>query len=329
MSSSSPTLEPAVNERSTAAHRSFWSARRRDSAFYRIVWVFATLLLVLCAAIGATLLHRSLPSIHRFGLHFLWTSDWDPVQRIFGALPFIYGTLVTSALALLIAVPLSVGAAAFLAEVAPRWLSAPVSFAVELLAAIPSIVYGLWGLFILVPLIQPLETWLSDHFGSIPLFQGAPYGVGMLAAGLILAIMILPYITAVTRDVILAVPRSISEASYALGATRWETLSRCILPYGRVGIMGGIVLGLGRALGETMAVTMVIGNRPQISASLFDPSYTMASVLANEFSEATYDLYVSALIEIGLLLFILTIIVNAIGRWMIWRMTRYAGSAEG
>jgi phosphate transport system permease protein len=199
---------------------------------------------------------------------------------------------------------------------------------VEILAAIPSIVYGLWGLFVIVPLIQPVEMWLGDRFGTIPLFAGAPYGVGVLTAVLILAIMVIPYITAVSRDVILAVPKPISEGSYALGATRWETLSRSVLPYGKSGIVGAVILGMGRALGETMAVTMVIGNRPEVPHSLFDPAYTMASVLANEFTEATTPLYLSALVEIGLLLFVITLIVNALGRLLLQNVTRQALGTE-
>jgi phosphate transport system permease protein len=310
---------------SGSPNRPFFTPSRQDSIFRWILWFAATALLAICIMIGGALVFRSMPSLKAFGAHFLFSLTWDPVNKLFGALPFVYGTLVSSFIALLIAVPLSIGAAIFLAEVAPKWLSAPVSFAVELLAAIPSIVYGLWGIFVLIPVMQTFEGWLAEHLGFLPFFQGAPYGYGMLTAGLILAIMIIPYITAVTRDVILAVPKSVSEGSYALGATRWETMRRCVLHYGRAGIIGAIILGLGRALGETMAVTMVIGNRPDISASLFNPSYTMASVLANEFAEATYNLYVSSLIEIGLLLFVLTIIVNAIGRLLLFQTMKSAG----
>lgn len=298
-----------------------------DSIFYWGTLIFAASVLVVCVLIFFQLWKGALPSMHRFGIRFLYTRTWDPVQEVFGALPFIYGTLVSSLLALLIAVPIGLGTAVFLSELAPTWLRTPVSFLVELLAAVPSVVYGLWGIFVLVPALRPLETWLGDRFGTvgghdIALFQGAPYGIGMMAGGLILAIMILPFITAVSREVIRAVPPSQREAAYGLGATHWEALKGPIFRYARTGIMGAIILGLARALGETMAVTMVIGNSPNISWSLFDQGYTLASVLANEFAEATSDLYVSALIQLALILFGTTIIVNAIARLLIWSMVR-------
>jgi phosphate transport system permease protein len=276
-------------------------------------------LVVLVVAMVAEMLVRAAPSIRAFGLSFLYTSTWDPVAERFGAVPFVFGTLVSSLLALLIAVPLGVGAAIYLAELAPRWMRSPMAFLVELVAAVPSVVYGLWGIFVLAPL---LRTWvqpaLGKTLGFLPLFQGPPYGVGMLAAGIVLAIMVVPFITAVGREVLLAVPNTQREAALALGATRWETTRIAVLRYGRSGLIGAILLGLGRALGETMAVTMVIGNRPEVAISLFAPGYTMASVIANEFSEATSDLYLAALIEIGLLLLVVTVVVNGLARLLVW-----------
>src|SRR5882724_11563082 len=243
-------------------------------------------LVLLVAALVLEMTHRAWPAIRAFGLSFLVTSTWDPVAEQFGAIPFVYGTLVSSLLALFLAVPLGIGAAIYLAEISPAWLRSPVAFLVELVAAVPSVVYGLWGIFVLAPL---LRTWVEPALGStlgfLPLFQGPPYGVGMLAAGIVLAIMIVPFITAVSREVLLAVPRIQREAALALGATRWEATRISVLRYGRSGLIGAILLGLGRALGETMAVTMLIGNRPEISFSLFAPGYTMASVIANEFTE--------------------------------------------
>jgi phosphate transport system permease protein len=264
----------------------------------------------------------AMPAIKHFGPAFLWTSRWDPVHSIFGALPFVFGTVVSSALALLIAVPISLAVAVYLVEIAPAQTSIALSFIVELLAAIPSVILGLWGIFILAPWVRSaVEPALAATLGWLPLFSGPQYGVGLLAAGIILAIMIIPIISAVSRDVLRAVPSEQREAMYALGATRWEVIRRAVVPYGRVGIVGGIILGLGRALGETMAVTMVIGNRPQIPASLFQPAYTIAAVLANEFTEATSDLYLSALIEIALVLFAVSLIVNALARWLVTRVT--------
>jgi phosphate transport system permease protein len=262
---------------------------------------------------------ESWEALRTFGFRFLVTSHWDPVAGEFGALPFIYGTLVSSVLALLIAVPLSLGAAIFLAELAPAWIRPPISFLIEMLAAVPSVVYGLWGIFVLVPWLRDwVQPALGRTLGFLPLFQGPPYGIGMLAAGVILSIMVVPYITAVSREVLLAVPNSQREAALGLGATRWESTRMAVLRYGRSGLIGAILLGLGRALGETMAVTMVIGNRPEIAASLFAPGYTMASVLANEFTEATSDLYVSALVEVGLLLLLVTVVVNGLARLLVW-----------
>ncbi len=269
------------------------------------------------------LMLRSGPSWHAFGIKFFAARDWDPVNEKFGALPFVYGTLVSSLLALIIAVPLSVGVAVFTTEMCPPMLRGPLSFFVELLAAIPSVVYGLWAIFVLVPILSGyVEPFLSKTMGWTGLFTGPPYGISMLAAGIILAIMIVPIISSISREVLMVVPQHQREAALALGATRWEMIRVGVLRNARAGIMGGIILGLGRALGETMAVTMVIGNRPEIAKSLFAPGYTMASVLANEFSEATGDLNLSALIEIGLALFLVTIVVNALARFLVWTVTR-------
>ena len=296
--------------------------------------LFALCVIVLLGGLGYELARASLPSMHRFGLPFLATSTWDPVRDHYGAWPFIYGTLYSCLLALLIAVPISLGAAIFLAELAPAWLRNPVSFMVELLAAVPSVIYGLWGLFVLVPVLRPLEAWLGQRLGVIQIFgrnvspfQGAPYGIGMLAAGLILAIMIQPIITAVSREVLLAVPRAQREAAYALGATRWEALHGPVLRYARAGIIGAVILGLGRALGETMAVTMLIGNAPNVSGSVFELASTMPSVLANQYQEATSPLHISALMEIALLLFAVAILINALARLLLWSVSR--GAPQG
>lgn len=269
------------------------------------------------------LVSRSHLSWHAFGFKFFAGSDWDPVSESFGALPFIFGTLVSSLLALIIAVPLAVGVAVFTTEMCPKVLRGPLSFFVELLAAIPSVIYGLWAIFVLVPLLSVyLEPFLARTLGWTGLFAGPAYGIGMLAAGIILAIMIIPIISSIAREVLMVVPQHQREGVLALGATRWEMIRMGVLRNARAGIVGAIILGLGRALGETMAVTMVIGNRPEIAKSLFAPGYTMASVLANEFSEATGDVYLSALIEIGLALFLVTIIVNALAQLLVWTVTR-------
>jgi phosphate transport system permease protein len=269
------------------------------------------------------LVMRSSLSWHAFGFKFFSSSDWDPVNEQFGALPFIYGTLVSSLLALIIAVPLSVGVAVFTTEMCPPVLRGPLSFFVELLAAIPSVIYGLWAIFVLIPILSHhVQPFLARTLGWTGLFEGPPFGYSMLAAGIILAIMIVPIISSITREVLMVVPQHQREAALALGATRWEMIRIGVLRNARAGILGGIILGLGRALGETMAVTMVIGNRPQIVKSLFAPGYTMASVLANEFSEATGNVYLSALVEIGLALFLVTIVVNALARLLVWTVTR-------
>ena len=280
--------------------------------------VFAVLVLIV-----DELISRSDLSWHAFGFKFFARSDWDPVSESFGALPFIYGTVVSSILALLIAVPLAVGVAVFTTEMCPKALRGPLSFFVELLAAIPSVIYGLWAIFVMVPLLSNyVQPFLAKTFGWTGLFEGPPYGIGMLAAGIILAIMIVPIISSITREVLMVVPQHQREGVLALGATRWEMIRVGVLRNARAGIVGGVILGLGRALGETMAVTMVIGNTPQIAKSLFAPGYTMASVLANEFSEATGDVYLSALVEIGLALFLVTIVVNALAQLLVWSVTR-------
>ncbi len=297
---------------------------------YRLILVLsAAALVALVVAIAWQLWLNSALSRDAFGLAFIWTSVWDPaIEKAFGALPFIQGTLVTSFLALLLAIPIGLGTAIFLSELAPRWLAVPAGFLVELLAAVPSVVFGLWGLFVLIPtVVRPLGQLLNAGLGFIPLFEGPVFGPSRLAAGILLATMILPTITAISRDVLRAIPRSQREAAFALGATQWEVVSQVLVPYGRSGILGGAILGLGRALGETMAVTMVIGNNLDLSASLLHPGYTMASIIANEFTEATFDLYLSALIEIGLVLFGITLVINAGAQLLIWRVGRQHGGA--
>jgi phosphate transport system permease protein len=285
----------------------------------------------LLALIIYELVLRSGPSWHTSGFKFFAGNDWDPVNEHFGALPFVFGTLVSSFLALLIAVPLAVGVAVFTTEMCPKALRAPLSFFVELLAAIPSVIYGLWAIFVLAPILSNyVEPFLGKYLGWTGLFTGPQYGFGMLAAGIVLAIMIVPIISSISREVLMVVPQHQREAVLALGATRWEMIRIGVLRNARAGIVGGIILGLGRALGETMAVTMVIGNSTEISKSLFAPGYTMASVLANEFAEATGDVHLSALIEIGLALFIVTIIVNTLARLLVWTVTRgQPASARG
>lgn len=305
--------------------RPAWRSPNRADRIYGVaVLLFGMAIPALFAAIVFRVADASWMSIRTFGWRFITGTEWNPVLGDFGALPFIFGTVASSVIALLIALPLAVGLAIFLTELSPRWLAGPIAFGTELLAAIPSVVYGLWGIFVLVPwLRESVERPLADRFGdTIPLFEGPVYGVSMLAGGVILSIMIIPFISAVSREVLAAVPREQREAALALGATRWEMTWKAALPYAVPGIIGAAILGLGRALGETMAVTMVIGNRPDISASLFAPGYTMASVLANEFAEASGDLYLSALMQIALLLFGITIIVNILARLLVWRVVR-------
>ena len=293
-----------------------------DKIFYNITIIFALVIVAILIGLVIILATDAMPAIIRFGFSFFTSSTWDPVKQVFGALPAIYGTLLSSLIGLLIAVPISLGAAIFLVELSPKWLQGPASLIIEMLAAIPSVIIGLWGLFVLVPVVRnPIEKWLGSHLGSLPFFQGPPFGVGFLAAGIILAIMIVPIITAVSRDAIKAVPFEQREAMFALGATRWETIQRAVLPYCRSGIIGGIILGLGRALGETMAVTMVIGNSYKLTASLFSPGSTIASTIASQFSEASAGVSVGSLIELALILFGVTLLVNVIARTLVWRMT--------
>jgi phosphate transport system permease protein len=294
-----------------------------DRVFLLVVNAAVGLFLLLVALLFAQLVRGSWPSLRQFGARFLWTSQWNPVTHQFGALPLIYGTIVTSAIAIVLAGIVGTLAAAFLAEFAPGWLARPISFVIELLAAVPSVVFGLWGLFVLAPFVRnDLGPVLQHAFGFLPIFQGPISGVGMLTAGLVLALMILPTVTAISREVIAAVGADLREASMSLGATKWETVARVVLPASKIGIFGAIVLALGRALGETIATTMVIGNRPEIAASLFAPSYTLASVIANEFTEANGSLYISALVELGLLLFVVSVGVNGIARLLLWTVAR-------
>jgi phosphate transport system permease protein len=296
-----------------------------DKAYELVTAACAIVVPALVVAIAVAIFAAAWPAFSKLGLSIVTSSDWDVVSGHFGAAPALFGTLVSSAVALIIATPLAIGIAIFLSEFSPLWLRQPVGFLVDLLAAIPSVVYGLWGIFVLIPMLrQHVMPFLRDtlHLGATPLFSGPAYGPSMLAAGIILAIMALPYISSVSREVLMAVPRSQREAALALGATRWEMIRDAVIPYAKSGIIGGIMLGLGRALGETMAVTMVIGNRPEISASLFAPGYTMASLIANQFSEATNDLHLSALMAVGAILFVITLIVNAIARWLVWSASR-------
>jgi len=306
----------AGNQRSS--HRFGFS----DRIFSNTTLVFAMVIAALLVGLVIILVKDAMPAITRFGFSFITSSTWDPVKEIYGALPAIYGTLLSSAIGLLIAVPISLGAAIFLVELSPRWLQGPASFIIEMLAAIPSVIIGLWGIFVLVPVVRsPIESWLGKNLGGLPLFQGPPFGVGFLAAGIILAIMILPIITAVSRDAIRAVPNEQREAMFALGATRWEMINKAVLPYCRSGIIGGIILGLGRALGETMAVTMVIGNSYKLTPSLFSPGNTIASTIASQFGEASAGVSVGSLIELALILFGVTLLVNIVARTLVWRMT--------
>ena len=302
------------------------AADRKDLGFRLGTGVFALALILIVVAIGAELTQQSMQSIRQFGFDFWRTEIWDPVAGEFGAVPFIWGTLYSSVLALLLATPIAIGIAVFISELCPALLRQPLVFLTELLAAIPSIVYGLWGIFVLVPAVRAIESSMPESLRSLPIFSGPPLGLGMLAAALVLAIMVIPFTSSVAREVLKSVPAAQREAAYALGATRFEAI-RAALFYARTGIIGAIMLGFGRALGETMAVTMVIGNNPQVSLSLFAPQYTMAAVIANEFTEAADDLYLSALVEIGLVLFIITLIVNSLSRLLIWSMARSGAAA--
>lgn len=294
--------------------------RRGDRVFGGVTGALGLLVVLIVVGIGVVLWRESLLSIRAFGFSFWTSSAWDPVQGQFGAFPFIWGTLYSSILALLVAAPVSLGIAVFLSDICPHRLRSPLVFLTELLAAIPSIVYGLWGIFVLVPAVRVIQESLPEWLRTTPLFSGPTVGVSMLAAALVLAVMVIPYTSSVAREVLKAVPPSQREAAYALGSTRWEATKVALL-YARTGIVGAVMLGFGRAVGETMAVTMVIGNNPQASWSLFAPQYTMAAVIANEFKEAVEDLHLHALVEVGLVLFTMTLVVNVASRLLIWRMT--------
>jgi len=303
-----------------------------DLLFRNLTRVSAFAVLTLLAAIIVSLIIGSMPAIRAFGFGFLTSSDWDPVSEQFGALIPIVGTLVTSAIALTIAIPVSFGIALFLTELSPRLLRRPLGIAIELLAGIPSIIYGMWGLFIFAPLFADhIEPWLNDHIGTMPyigpFFSGPPMGIGMMTAGIILAIMVIPFIASVMRDVFEVVPTLLKESAYGLGATTWEVMWQVVLPYTRIGVVGGIMLGLGRALGETMAVTFVIGNAHELSKSLLMPGNSIASALANEFTEAYGELYTSALIELGLILFFITFVVLSLARYMLFKLGKREGQA--
>jgi phosphate transport system permease protein len=300
-----------------------------DWVFRRITALFALSIVALLAGMGFEMARASALSVASFGFDFLSGVNWDPVHRSFGALPFVFGTLLSSLLALLIAVPISFGIATYLSEFAPGAARGPLGFMVELLAAVPSVVYGLWGTFVLVPWLRDsVEPLLSSCCGGLPFFAGPQHGFGMLAGAVILAIMITPTISSVSREVLGVVPLTLREGALALGATRWEAVRIAVLPYARSGLFGAVLLGLGRALGEAMAITMLIGNRAEISSSLFAPGYTMASVIANEFTEATEDLHLAALAEIGVLLFLITVALNIVARLLVWRVGRLAARGE-
>ena len=316
MATASPTVPSAG---SIVGSRSFLSRLRDGDEIARLItFVFAAIVVLITVLLVYELWINSTLPRHKFGLHFFVTDVWDPVMDEYGALPFIYGTLVTSGVALMIAIPLGIGASIFLAELAPPRISDTLQFFIDLLAAVPSVIYGLLGVFIVVPLMrQYIQPALKHTLGFLPLFTGPAYGVGFLTAGIVLAIMVIPFIISVSREVLLSVPRDQREAALGLGSTRWESTWKVVVPFARTGILGSIFLALARALGETMAVTMVIGNTPTISASLFSPGYSIAAVIANEFTEATGDLYPQSLIELGLVLFLLTFILNGLARLLI------------
>jgi phosphate transport system permease protein len=308
----------------SAKARNYAAIAAGDRLFLLAIYCAVGIFALLMGMLFVELVKGSWPAIVAFGARFLWSTQWNPVTNAFGALPFIYGTVVSSIVAILLAGYVGIFAAAYLAEFAPRWLARPLSFVIELLAAVPSVVFGLWGLFILAPFVRSvLGPFLQKTLGFLPIFSGPIFnGTGLLTAGLILAIMILPTVTAISREVIVAIAQDLREASMSLGATKWETVARVVLPASRVGIFGAIVLALGRAIGETIATTMVIGNRPEIAISLFAPSYTLASVIANEFTEANGQTYIGALLELGLLLFVVSFIINALARLMLFTVLK-------
>jgi phosphate transport system permease protein len=317
------SLDPSVSD-GIVTGRKARGAIRADRAFFLLTLGSATLVVVMLLGVMVSLVIGAWPALAKFGFSFIWTERWSPVKEIFGALAPIYGTLVTSAIAMAIGIPVSFGIAIFLTEICPQKLRRPIGIAIELLAGIPSIIYGLWGFFILAPFLQTtVQPFLIGTLGNIPvigvLFGGAPYGIGLFTAGIVLAIMVLPFITSITRDVFLTVPVLLRESAYGMGMTTWEVVRRIVIPYSRVGLVGGIMLGLGRALGETMAVTFVIGNSHNISASLLSPSTTISAAIANEFTEATGPIYTSSLIALGLILFVITFAVLAVAKWLLIR----------
>jgi phosphate transport system permease protein len=321
-----PMVESTPADRSAVLRR----LRLGDAGFRHLTRLAAVCVLILLSGIIVSLVHGSIPALQAFGVSFLYEEVWNPVTEKFGAIAPIYGTLVTSLIAMLIAVPIGLMIAMFLTELCPMWLRRPIGIAIELLAGIPSIIYGIWGLFVFAPFLQQtLQPFLIEAFGNIPvlstLFEGPPYGIGMLTAGLILAIMVLPFVTSISRDVFEAVPPVLKEAAYGVGCTTWEVVRYVVLPYTRVGVIGGVMLGLGRALGETMAVTFVIGNAHRISGSLLAPGTTISATIANEFTEAVGDLYTSSLIALGLILFVITFIVLSIARYMLMRIEKRIG----
>ncbi len=314
------------NTRPRRVSRFLTRARGVEAVAHGVAFLAASTIVAITALLVFELWINSALSRHKFGWDFLFTSTWDPISGQFGALPFIFGTVVTSALALLISVPLGVGAAIFLAELAPPKISDALTFCIELLAAVPSVIYGLIGIFVLIPALQTIVPPLKSVFGFLPIFSGPFYGVSIFSAGIVLAVMVVPFIISVSREILLAVPRDLREAALALGATRWESTWDVVVPFAKTGIVGSIFLSLARALGETMAVTMVIGNTPRIQASLLAPGYSIAAVIANEFREAAGDLYTSSLIELGLVLFALTIVINGAARLLILATTGKAAS---
>ncbi len=307
-----------VAERTSSSGRPRPELGLSDRAFTWILFCSGAVVLLLVVLFGIGLAKGAAPAIQHFGVSSLTGTEWDPVRQHYGALPFVWGTFYSSLLALLLAVPVGLGTAIYLAKIAPPWIAHPLGFLVELLAAVPSVVYGMWGIFVAVPVIREAQIWVTDRWGDFPLFEGPPLGIGLFAAAAVLAIMILPFITSVAREAIAAVPNTQSDAALALGATWWETVRGPVLKYARKGIIGGIILALGRALGETMAVTMLIGNTPRISVSVVRSAYTMSSVIANEFGEALDELQLASLVNIALVLLVLTVLVNAVARLLIW-----------
>jgi phosphate transport system permease protein len=331
-----PVVDVALSGRTEISAEATWRLKALarfqlgDAAFRHLTRAAAFGVLLLLSGVIISLVYGSIPAIRAFGFGFLFSERWNPVTNVFGALPAIYGTIITSFIAMVIAIPIGLMIAFFLTELCPQWLRRPIGIAIELLAGIPSIIYGIWGLFVFAPFLQQtLQPFLIDTLGNVPLiaplFSGPPYGIGILTSGLILAIMVLPFVTSITRDVFEAVPGVLKEAAYGLGCTTWEVARNVVLPYARVGVIGGIMLALGRALGETMAVTFVIGNAHRISASILAPGTTISASIANEFTEAVGDLYTSALIELGLILFVITFIVLAAARYMLMRINRRIG----